>query len=175
MRRMAVLLLLGAFVLAAAQQGMSARGQQRIEREVLHELRMLPYYTVFDNLAFKVDGPTVTLLGQVTRPTLKSDAANVVKGIEGVEKVVNNVEVLPPSPMDDRIRRAEFRAIYGNSSLSRYAIAAVPSIHIIVKSGNVNLEGVADNQGDKNMAGIQANSVSGVFSVTNNLRVAKNP
>ncbi len=107
----------------------------------------------------------MTLLGQVTRPTLKSDAENVVKGIEGVEKVINEIEVLPPSPMDDRIRRATYRAIYGRPPLDRYALSAVPSIHIIVSSGKVTLTGVADNETDKNIAGLKANGVSGVFSV----------
>jgi hyperosmotically inducible protein len=132
---------------------------------------MLPYYGVFDNLAYKVDGSTVTLLGQVTRPTLKSDAEHVVKDIEGVDKVVNDIEVLPLSPNDDRIRIAVYRTIYSQPSLSRYGFQAVPSIHIIVKNGNVALEGTVANQGDKDIAKMQANSVPGVFSVTNNLRV----
>jgi hyperosmotically inducible protein len=148
-----------------------AEPSQRISREVLHELLMLPYYSVFDNLAYKVNGNTVTLLGAVTNPTLKSDAQNVVKRIEGVENVDNNIKVLPPSPMDDRIRRATYRAIYGFDGLSKYSWGAVPSIHIIVDHGHVTLVGVVDNEGDKNMAGIQAKSVPGVFSVTNNLAV----
>jgi hyperosmotically inducible protein len=157
----------------AANQAASSRGTERIIREVRHELVMLPYYGVFDNLAYKVDGANVTLMGQVTRPTLKSDAENVVKKIEGVEHVKNEIEVLPPSPGDDRIRRAEYRAIYGDNVLSRYALQAVPPIHIIVKNGNVTLEGVVATEADKNIAGIRANGVSGVFSVTNNLRVEK--
>lgn len=146
-------------------------GQGRIARQVRHELVMLPYYGVFDDFAYRVDGSTVTLSGYVTRPTLKSDAENVVKSVEGVEKVVNNIEVLPLSSMDDRIRIATYRAIYGQTGLDRYALQAVPPIHIIVKNGNVTLTGVVANQGDKDMAGIRANGVSGVFSVTNNLRV----
>ena len=134
---------------------------------------MLPYYGVFDNLAYRVDGSTVTLLGQVTRPTLKSSAENVVKDIEGVTKVVNNIEVLPVSPDDDRIRVAVYRAIYGNTALNRYEMQAVPPIHIIVKNGQVTLEGVVANEGDKNIANIQAQSVPGAFSVTNNLRLDK--
>jgi len=145
----------------------------RITREVRHELVMLPYYSVFDDLKFRVDGNTVTLLGAVTNPTLKSDAGNSLKRIEGVERVDNQIEVLPPSPADDRIRRAVYRRIYGEASLSKYAWGAVPPIHIIVKNGNVTLEGVVANEGDKNIAGIQANSVPGVFSVKNNLRVEK--
>ena len=148
-----------------------AAGQDRISREVRHELVMLPYYGVFDNLGYRVDGGTVTLSGQVTRPTLKSDAENVVKNVEGVEKVNNQIQVLPLSPMDDRIRIAEYRAIYGQPGLDRYAMQAVPPIHIIVNNGKVTLEGVVANQGDKDMAGVRANTVSGVFSVTNNLRV----
>jgi len=143
----------------------------RISREVRHELVMLPYYGVFDDLGYRVDGNTVTLFGDVTRPTLKSDAENVVKRIEGVDRVVNNINVLPPSPQDDQIRMATYRAIYGFPSLNRYALSAVPSIHIIVSGGRVTLTGVVANEGDKNTAGIQANGVPGVFSVTNNLRV----
>jgi hyperosmotically inducible protein len=132
---------------------------------------MLPYYGVFDNLAYRVDGYNVTLMGQVTRPTLKSSAENVVKDIEGVQKVVNNIEVLPVSPNDDRLRLALYRSIYGHTALNRYALNAVPPIHIIVKNGNVTLEGVVANEMDRNIANVQANGVSGVFSVTNNLRV----
>jgi len=134
---------------------------------------MLPYYNVFDNLAFKVDGATVTLLGQVTRPTLKSDAERVVKRLEGVDKVVNNIQVLPLSPDDDRIRTAVYRAVYGQPALQRYGMQAVPPIHIIVNSGNVTLEGVVATEADKNIANVQAKGVPGVFSVKNNLRVEK--
>ncbi|MGA2980501.1 MAG: BON domain-containing protein [Terriglobales bacterium] len=150
----------------------SQKSLDRIVKEVRHELVMLPYYGVFDNLAYKVDPDgTVTLLGQVSRPTLKSDAENVVKRIEGVEKVVNNIEVLPTSLSDDRVRRAAYRAIYGNSVLSQYQLRAVPPIHIIVKNGNITLEGVVARAMDKQIAGMQANSVHGAFSVTNNLVV----
>jgi len=132
---------------------------------------MLPYYGVFDNLVYRVDGGAVTLMGQVTRPTLKSDAGTVVKGIEGVTRVDNQIEVLPLSPMDDGLRMAEYRAIYGHPGLDRYAMQAVPPIHIIMANGKVTLEGVVGTQSDKDTAGIRANSVSGVFSVVNNLRV----
>lgn len=145
--------------------------QRRLEREVRHELVTLPYYDVFDNFEFRVDGSQVTLSGQVTRPTLKSGAENVVKNIEGVEKVINNIEVLPVSPNDERLRIAVYRAIYGHTALQRYSIRSVPPIHIIVKNGNVTLEGVVASEADKNIANIQANGVSGVFSVKNNLRV----
>src|SRR5271165_1095426 len=143
----------------------------RIYKEVRHELVMLPYYGVFDNLAYKVDPDgTVTLLGQVANPVLKSDAENAVKHIEGVNKVVNDIEVLPTSIMDDQIRRATYRAIYGNATLSEYQLRAVPPIHIIVKNGNITLEGVVARQMDKQIAGMQANQVHGAFSVTNNLQ-----
>lgn len=144
----------------------------RIYKEVRHELVMLPFYGVFDNLAYKVDPDgTVTLFGQVARPVLKSDAENAVKRIEGVMRVVNNIEELPASPMDDRIRREVYRAIYGNPALSEYQLRAVPPIHIIVKNGHVTLEGVVARAMDKQIAGVQANSVPGIFSVTNNLVV----
>ena len=142
-----------------------------LQKEVRHELVMLPWYNIFDNLAYRVDGSTVTLFGQVTRPTLKSDAERVVKHIEGVDRVINNIEVLPLSPMDDRIRMAEYRAIYGYGPLQRYAMGAVPPIHIIVRNGHVTLEGVVASKGDSDMANIRANGVPGVFSVTNDLRV----
>jgi hyperosmotically inducible protein len=150
-----------------------AQARERLEREVRHELVMLPYYSVFDNLAFKVDGDRVELIGQVSRPTLKADAERVVKRIEGVESVTNSIEVLPTSPNDDRIRQAVYRAIYGNSALQLYSVRSVPPIHIIVKNGRVTLEGVVAKEMDKNIANIQANGVSGVFAVTNNLRVEK--
>jgi hyperosmotically inducible protein len=182
MKRASVLfvsfLLLGSMAWAQANSDQSGRrklggtsGEERITREVHHELVMLPYYSVFDNLAYKVEGDTVTLLGQVSRPSLKSDAENSVKKIEGVEKVNNNIQILPTSPADDRIRRAEFHTIYSYPTLNKYAWGAVPPIHIIVSSGHVTLEGVVDNENDKNVAGIQAKSVPGVFSVTNNLRL----
>jgi len=151
---------------------LSQKGIDRIVKEVRHELVMLPFYGVFDNLAYKVspDG-TVTLLGQVSRPTLKSDSENVVKRIEGVERVDNQIKVLPASPNDDRIRRAVYNAIYRNDVLSQYALRAVPPIHIIVDNGNVILEGVVARQMDKQIAEIQTKSVPGVFSVTDNLKV----
>jgi hyperosmotically inducible protein len=146
--------------------------ESRLIREVRHELVMLPYYGVFDDLGFTAQGETLTLVGEVVRPTLKSDAENVVKRIEGVSQVVNKIEVLPVSPNDDRIRLAAYRAIYGDSVLStRYGYRAVPAIHIIVKNGNIRLEGVVANEGDKNIAGIRAKGVHGAFAVDNQLRV----
>jgi len=175
---LAVAILIAA-IPGAAQKGADrsvmpgARSEDRIAKEVRHELVMLPYYGVFDNLAFRVNGGTVTLLGQVRLPALKNDAGNVVKRIEGVERVDNQIQVLPPSPMDDGIRRAEFRAIYGEPSLEKYAFGAVPPIHLIVDNGRVTLEGVVDSEADKNLVGLRANGVPGVFSVTNNLRVER--
>jgi hyperosmotically inducible periplasmic protein len=155
------------------QQEASPKAVERIQKEVRHELLMLPYLDVFDNLAYKVDGYNVTLYGQVTRDTLKSDAERVVKGIEGVEHVDNQIEVLPVSPSDDRLRVRLYRAIYGYGPLERYAMPVVKPIRIIVKNGHVTLEGVVDNEADKNIAGMRANGVPGIFSVTNNLVVAK--
>lgn len=158
---------------AQAQKAVPDRAEERIQKEVRHEILMLPYFGVFDNISYKVEGYNVTLMGQVTRPTLKSDIENVVKRIEGVEKVDNQIEVLPASNMDDQLRVALYRAIYGFSSLERYAMPVIKPIRIIVKNGNVTLEGVVDNEGDKNLANLRANGVSGVFSVTNHLRVEK--
>lgn len=174
------LILAAAFFVGSANSFVAARPAAQdskmnanLVREVRHQLVMLPYYSVFDNLTYSVEGDKVTLSGQVTRPTLKSDAENSIKSIEGVGRVVNNIEVLPVSPMDDEIRRAVYRAIYGDAALQRYGLQAVPSIHIIVKNGNVTLEGVADTQGDKNLAYIRASGVPNVFSVKNNLVVAR--
>jgi hyperosmotically inducible protein len=145
----------------------------RLTKEVRHELVMLPYYSVFDNLAYRVDGSKVTLFGQVVRPTLKSDAENVVKRVEGVTAVDNEIEVLPLSPNDDRIRREAYRAIFSKPGLDRYQLGAVPPIHIIVKNGNISLEGVVATEMDKNLAGIAAKGVPGAFQATNNLVVEK--
>jgi hyperosmotically inducible periplasmic protein len=171
LRSLSILVAATAAMAQAPDRAGIERGQDRLTREVRHELVMLPYYGVFDNLVYRVNGYTVELMGQVTRPTLKSDAENVVKRIEGVEKVVNNIEVLPVSPNDDRLRIAVYRAIYGHSNLNRYALQAVPPIHIIVRNGELTLEGVVASESDKNIANIQANGVSGVFKVTNNLRI----
>jgi hyperosmotically inducible periplasmic protein len=168
-----LVLALTSAALARQAAAPSAAATARITKEVRHELLMLPYFSVFDNLSYKVDGYNVTLIGQVTRPTLKSDAENVVKRIEGVEHVDNQIEVLPLSPNDDRIRRALYRAIYGYPALQKYALGVQQPIRIIVKNGNATLEGVVDNETDKNIANIRARGVSGVFSVTNNLQVVK--
>lgn len=149
------------------------QGVDRIVKEVRHEIIMLPYLGVFDDIKFSVSGYDVTLMGQVTNPTLKHDAENVVKRIEGVEKVDNRIEVLPTSTMDDGLRLRLYRAIYGFPALEKYAMPVIKPIRIIVKNGNCTLEGVVDNQADKDMAGLRANTVSGIFSVTNNLVVVK--
>jgi hyperosmotically inducible protein len=173
-RRLNVLLSFALLLAPAAlvgQNQMSGAAQSRVQREVIHELLMLPYYGVFDTIGFQVNGDTVTLLGAVTRPVLKSDAENSIKHIEGVNRVDNKIEVLPPSPMDDQLRLQLFRAIYGYPSLEKYSLGVQKPIRIIVKSGHVALEGVVDSQADKDTAGIRANGVSGIFSVTNNLRI----
>jgi hyperosmotically inducible protein len=167
----AVLLMASAVWAQGNQTQAPQQAEERIQREVRHQLLLLPYLTVFDTLSYKVEGYTVTLRGQVTRPTLKSDAENVVKHIEGVEKVNNEIEVLPTSPMDDGLRRRLYLAIYGSPSLERYAMPVIKPIRIIVKNGHVTLDGVVDSEADKNTAGIRANSVPGIFSVTNNLQV----
>lgn len=159
--------------LALAVLGAAQPSPDKITREVRHELVMLPYYGVFDNLAYRVDGSKVTLFGQVVRPTLKSDAEHAVKKIEGVQTVDNEIEVLPLSPNDDQIRRAAYRQIYTKAPLQRYQMGAVPPIHIIVKNGNITLVGIVDNEGDKDLAGIAANGVPGSFKVTNELVVGK--
>jgi hyperosmotically inducible protein len=138
---------------------------------VRHELVMLPYFTIFDNMSYRVDGSTVTLMGKVTRTSLRQDAERVVKNIEGVDRVQNEIEVLPVSMFDNQIRWQEARAIYGYPTLNRYGMGTQPSIRIIVENGHVTLEGVVNNQADKNVAGMRANGVHGVFSVTNDLVV----
>lgn len=162
---------------AAFAQGQNANGtqrmQDRITREVRHELVMLPQLSIFDNLAYKVDGSKVTLKGQVRNAVLKDEAGKSVKNIEGVESVDNQIEILPPSPNDDRIRLQVARALFNDNRLTRYSMGSLPPIHIIVKGGHVTLEGVVDSDGDKNEAGIRANGVPGVFSVDNNLQVQK--
>jgi len=148
-----------------------AQTNPRIVREVRHELVTLPYYGVFDWLTYEVqnDG-TVVLRGEVVRPSTKSDAEHRVKDIDGVRGVENQIQVLPNSPSDDRLRLALYRSIYGfNSPLFRYATQSVPSIHIIVNRGRVTLKGVAANKGDAQLAYIRARGVPGSFAVSNEL------
>jgi hyperosmotically inducible periplasmic protein len=156
-----------------SNQERQAKAEARLQNEVRHVLVTQPFYTVFDNLAYKVDGDRVTLLGQVVTPTLKIDAGNAVKSIGGVAALDNQIEVLPVSPSDDQIRRAEFRAIYSAPGMEKYSIQAVPPIHIIVKNGHVTLVGVVANEADKILANARANTVSGVFAVMNDLKVEK--
>jgi hyperosmotically inducible protein len=150
------------FASSAAQSG----GNQHIQ-----ELVMLPQLSIFDNIAYKVEGGKVTLLGQVRNAVLKDEAQGAIKKIEGVDYVDNKIEILPPSSDDDRIRLQVARAIFNDDGLFRYSMGSVPPIHIVVKGGRVALEGVVNTQGDKDRAGLRANGVPGVFEVTNNLKV----
>lgn len=176
-KALAVFVLLFSAVLLPAQSQQVSPGQtspeaeSRIGREVRHEILMLPWYGVFDVIGYQVNGYNVTLTGYVVRPVTKSDAENAVKRIEGVQSVNNQIEVLPPSPMDDRLRVQLFRAIYGFPSLEKYDLGTIKPIRIIVKNGHVTLEGVVDSQADKDTAGIRANGVPGIFEVKNNLQV----
>jgi hyperosmotically inducible protein len=149
--------------------------EAKIAKEVRHEILMLPWYSLFDDLEFTVEGRTVTLSGFVTseHATTKSDAENVVKRIEGVDKVVNNIKILPPSPLDTRLREQVFAALSQAGGLSRYFWEAAPSVHIIVENQRVTLAGFVNSEGDKNLATLATNGVPGVFQVTNNLRVVK--
>ena len=149
----------------------ASKYQSWLTEQVRHKLVTLPWYGVFDNLEYRINDSEVTLSGQVINDVTKYNAESAVKNIEGVTRVVNNIQVLPLSPFDDTIRRAEYRAIYSQSQLSRYSLAPVPQIHIIVNNGHVTLEGVVANEADRNVAEITAKTVSGVFSVTNHLRI----
>jgi hyperosmotically inducible protein len=144
-----------------------------LENKVRHELVMLPHLNVFDDISFRVDGNTVTLFGEVTKPVLRSDAENVVKRVEGVTRVENQIEVLPLSSFDDGIRLRTARAIFGYPALQRYGMGARPSIHIIVKNGNVTLMGFVSTGMDKQLAFMRANAVPGVFAVNNQLQLDK--
>jgi hyperosmotically inducible protein len=165
-----VLMLSGTGFAQAPRRG-TAHFEQWLSQEVNHRLVMLPWYSVFDNLQYEVKGSEVTLKGQVLLDRTKTDAESRVKGIEGVTKVTNHIELLPASPNDDRIRRAEYRAIFSAEPLQKYSFGSVQPVHIVVKNGHVTLEGAVLNEGDKNLVGIRANTVPGVFSVTNNLRI----
>jgi BON domain len=151
----------------------TAPSNQRLDREVGRQLRMLPYYSVFDNIEYRLRGYRVELVGEVVQPRLKADAESAVEHIEGVQGVINNIEVLPESLEDDRIRLGCYRAIFMNDAMRKYAIQPVPSIHIIVKNGNVTLVGVVDSEADREIANLQAHGVHGAFSVTNKLQVEK--
>jgi hyperosmotically inducible periplasmic protein len=167
------LIILGAAMSPVAAKSDTPTNNANMVRKIRKELVTLPFYGVFDNLAFNYEGGVVTLYGQVSRPTLKKDAGRVVERVAGVDQVVNKIEVLPLSGFDDRIRLAVYRAIYRQPGIDRLSFQAVPPIHIIVKNGNVTLEGVAPNKGDATRAFIAANGVPGVFSVKNNLRIER--
>ena len=158
---------------AAQTHSITPKAEQRIIKGVRHQILMLPYLGVFDYIAFKVDAYDVTLVGQVTRPTLKKDAESAVKRVEGVEHVTNQIEILPVSNFDDQLRARPYRAIYGFGPLNKYALPSQKPIRIIVRNGHVTLEGVVDSEGDRNLVGIRANGVADVFSVRNNLFVSR--
>jgi hyperosmotically inducible protein len=170
-RRLTILAIALVIALGSVSDPTLAAGQDRTAEKVRKELVTLPYYGVFDNLEYRIDGSTVILSGHVVRPSTRKDAQRRVARIEGIDRVINNIEVLPVSSFDDRIRARVYRAVFRTGGLYRYALGTNPSIHIIVKGGHVRLEGVVSNKGDRNLAYIAANGVSGVFSVTNNLRV----
>jgi hyperosmotically inducible protein len=174
MKKMTLFLLSSSLFLCFFLTTVSAQSRDNLspmEERIRRSLITLPFYSLFDILSFQIEGDTVTLSGQVTRPSLKSDAEAVVKRVSDVQNVKNEIEVLPLSPNDDRIRQDAYRAIYYHPSFFRYALRAVPPIHIIVKNGDLTLEGVVASEADKNLATIRANLLSGVFSVTNNLVV----
>lgn len=166
----ALLLVAPAATLAQTGDKVSYSGP-RLAKRVRHELVTLPYYGVFDNLAYRINGGSVELFGQVVRPSTRSSAERVVKRIPGVTNVVNNIKVLPLSSFDDRLRAATYRSIANMGGLHRYLRGANPSLHIVVDRGHVTLEGVVSGKGDRNLAYMAARRVSGSFSVTNNLRI----
>lgn len=173
----AAALILGALAAAPSVSAQERRQQalsfEQTQKKVRSELVTLPYYGVFDNLAYKVEGSTVTLYGQVVQPSTRRDAERRVARIAGVERVVNQIEVLPLSGFDDRVRYGTLRAIQRTAGLYRYFLGSNPSIHIVVNRGHVTLEGVVANEGDRRLAYIAARGVSGAFSVTNNLRAER--
>lgn len=169
--KLSLVLALSLLTVSTGVASASVSDQERTTQKVRKELVTLPYYGVFDNLEYKVEGDTVTLYGQVRNPVTRKDAERRVDKIEGVDRVINNIEVLPVSGFDDSIRAREYRAIFHTGSLYRYAMGANPSIHIVVKNGHVKLEGVVSNRMDSQLASMAASGVSGVFSVNNNLRV----
>ncbi len=161
------------FAIPAVQASSGSSKLAPLQDKVRHALVTLPYQSLFDDLSYRVDGTTVSLFGQVTEPFKKSDAERAVKHIEGVTQVNNQIEVLPLSPMDQEIRLRTYRAIFRDPSLQRYAMGVLPSIHIIVKNGNVKLTGIVSTEMDRNLAYMRANGVFGAFSVVNDLRVEK--
>ena len=145
--------------------------EPQLSHEIRHQLSVLPYYSVFDYIAFTLDGNKVTLTGYVMRPTLRANAEAAVKSLEGVASVQNMIEVLPKSPADDDSRRAVYRAIFEDSTLQRYAVSEVPVIHIVLRNGEVTLEGVVGTEAEKGLASTRASGVSGISAVKNNIAV----
>jgi hyperosmotically inducible protein len=168
----ALVIAASAVAAAPADAGSQRLASEPLAKKVRKELVTLPWYGVFDNLSYEIDGSTVKLYGQVVQPSTRKDAERRVGRLAGVERVVNNIEVLPLSPFDDSIRAAAYRTLFGwNSPLFRYGRGTNPSLHIVVGRGNLTLEGVVSNEGDRRLAYVLVNSIPGVFSVTNNLRV----
>jgi len=165
------LMAIAALAVSAFAQTNRGASAADLQDKVRHELVMMPYYGVFDDLSFRVDGEKVTLLGEVSRPTLKTEAERRVKSITGVEIVDNQIRVLPLSPYDDRLRLAAVRTIFGNPALSRYSWGARPPIQFIVENGTITLKGTVANEGDRNLAGILANGIPGAFAVNNEIVV----
>lgn len=162
-----------ALLLAAPIFAKSPKAPPTLDDKVTHALNMLPYYTVFDDVSFRIDGSAVTLFGDVTQPWLKSDAENAVRQVEGVTRVNDEINVLPLSPLDHQIRIAEYRAIYGYPALQRYAVGNYGPIRIIVDNGHVKLVGSVSTQMDQQLAYMRASSVPNVFSVENDLQIEK--
>jgi hyperosmotically inducible periplasmic protein len=166
----AALIASSAVVAAPKTVNETEQSYEQVAKKVRHELVTLPYFGIFDNLAYKVEGNSVTLYGQVVRPSTRKDAERRVAKIKGVEQVINRIEVLPLSSFDDSVRSSTYRALQRTGGLYRYLMGANPSIHIVVNRGHLTLEGVVANKADKNLAYIVASGVSGAFTVTNNLR-----
>lgn len=163
-----------ALAIAAAPAGWSASAAQPADRAELvrKQLNKLPFITVFDRIDYEITGDTVRLTGEVTKPWDKTDAEKLVKQVDGVASVVNDIEVLPLSRFDDAIRMNAFRALFnGNSALLRYRVGSYAPIRIIVKNGHLSLEGYVGSEFDKRYAESQVRSVPNVFTVTNNLKI----
>jgi hyperosmotically inducible protein len=169
--KMIAITALAVSVFAQPNTGHPVAGDNPLTKEIRHELLMMPYYGIFDHLSFRVDGEQVTLMGEVSRPTLKAEAERRVKAVRGVELVDNQIRILPLSPYDDRLRLATARTMFGNPVFSRYSWGARPPIHFIVENGTLTLKGTVDSQADRNLAGILANGIPGAFAVNNQLVV----
>ncbi len=181
-QKLASVLVLGLLVAAPSLEAQHQRGvkpaiaapkaeEPQLPREIRHQLLVLPYYSVFDYIAFTLDSGKVTLTGYVLRPTLRADAEAAIKSLEGVSAVKNLIEVLPKSATDDDSRRAVYRAIFEDSTLQRYAASDVPVIHILLRNGEVTLEGVVSSEAEKNLASTRASGVSGINGVMNHITI----